>query len=493
MLLSKIIEHLKCARRTVPSDPDIRSIKYDSRRVASGDLFACIRGDNFDGHDYVDAAIDGGAAAILADTPEKIDSAINVPVVFVPDVREALPTAANVFYNHPSGKMKLVGVTGTKGKTTITYLIASIMRQAGMKTGIIGTIGTLIGDRELPGDRTTPESVDLQGLFNEMVEEGVQGVAMEVSSHALVKHRTDGSEYDVGVFTNLTHDHLDFHHTLEEYLEAKLILFREYPKGSSKPFTAVINADDPRSEKVKEATCGKAITFGVNNPADVSAKNIAATMTGLEFDIEYEGRSFHVSLGMGGKFNVGNSLAAAAAALALGIDEKAIKAGLEAMKSVPGRFECVDCGQEFAVVVDYAHSPDSLENVLKSSRELAKGRLIVVFGCGGNRDSAKRPIMGSMASTWADVCVVTSDNPRGEDPEDIISQIMAGIPPDRKHIVKKVTDRRKAIELALETAQPGDFVLIAGKGHETYQEVKGVKSHFDDREVAAEILTKKGS
>ena len=492
MLLSELIEPLRERRQIGLGNPDIGSIAYDSRCVSHGALFVSTRGQCFDGHDFIDDALRSGACAVMADDPERIERLrLDVPLIAVPDTRQALPILANHFFDYPSRRLKLVGVTGTKGKTTTTYLIEGVLRQAGVSTGVIGTLGARIRGASVPLERTTPESVDLQALLARMVSEEVSAAAMEVSSHALAMHRTDGCEFDVGVFTNLTHDHLDFHGSLEDYLETKLMLFDSYPRASGKRFTGVINADDSRSERVCKATYGDVITFGIRNPADVQATNVSADAKGVSFLALCPAGRFHVALSLGGIFNVYNSLAAIGVALSLGLDMQQIKAGLESVRAVNGRFESIDCGQDFAVIVDYAHSPDSLENVLKSARELTRRRLIVVFGCGGDRDKMKRPVMGKLASDLADLCIVTSDNPRSEDPQAIISEILAGA--DERAAVEAIVDRREAIKCALDAAQPGDLVLIAGKGHETYQIFKDRTVHFDDREVVRELLCGSGS
>jgi len=492
MLLSQLIEPLQEKRQIGPGDPDISSIAYDSRSVKPGALFVSARGERFDGHDFIPEALQNGACAVMADDPKRIETLqLDVPLIAVPDSRRALPILANHFFGCPSRKLKLIGVTGTKGKTTATYLIEGVLRQAGLSTGVIGTLGARIRGASVPLERTTPESVDLQGLLARMVSEGVSAAAMEVSSHALAMYRTEGCEFDVGVFTNLTHDHLDFHGSLEDYLETKLMLFDVYPRASGKRFAGVINADDPKSERVCRATYGDVLTFGIRNPADVQAANVSADAKGVSFLALCPAGQFHVALSLGGIFNVYNSLAAIGAALALGLDVEQIKAGLESVRAVDGRFESVDCGQDFAVIVDYAHSPDSLENVLKSARELTCRRLIVVFGCGGDRDKMKRPVMGRIASDLADMCIVTSDNPRSEYPQAIIYEILAGM--DERTPVEAIVDRREAIKHALDTAQAGDLVLIAGKGHETYQIFKDRTVHFDDREVVRELLCGSGS
>jgi UDP-N-acetylmuramoyl-L-alanyl-D-glutamate--2,6-diaminopimelate ligase len=485
MLLSHLIEPLPEKHSTGPQDPDITAIVYDSRRAAPGSLFVCIEGEHFDGHDFARDAVAKGACAVIAE--RFADMPADLPIIIVPDTRQALPVLANRFFDHPSRKMKLVGVTGTKGKTTTTYLVESIFQQAGLCAGVIGTLGARIRGESVPLDRTTPESVDLQELLARMVSEDVNAAVMEVSSHALVMRRTEGCEYDVGVFTNLTHDHLDFHHTLDEYLDAKLILFKSYPRESGKRFTSVINTDDPSGERVLRESLGEKLTFGIRNDADISASNISAGANGVAFDVKCPAGEFHVDLRIGGTFNVYNSLAAVGAACALGIEIGAIKAGLESVTSVAGRFESVDRGQDFGVIVDYAHSPDSLENVLRAARELTTGRLIVVVGCGGDRDRAKRPVMGGIASELADVCVVTSDNPRSEDPKSIIDEILVGTSGHRA-AVEAIVDRREAIHRALEIAESGDLVVVAGKGHETYQIFRDRTIHFDDREVVREAL-----
>lgn len=496
MLFSNLISPLLEKSVKGSGDPEITAIAYDSRKVIPGAAFVCIQGDNFDGHQFIDDAVKNGAVVIIADNRQAFESiSPEISAVLVPDTRTALPILANRFFDYPSRKLKLVGVTGTKGKTTTTYLIESIIRQAGMGAGVIGTMGTRINGTPVPSNRTTPESVDLQELFSRMLSEDVAAVAMEVSSHALVKHRTEGSEYDVAVYTNLTHEHLDFHHTLDEYFKAKMILFEEYPAVSAKKFTAVVNIDDSRGNAVCRLSKGSVLTYGIDKPADITAENIAASARGVSFDVTYRSDKFHIDLNLGGMFNVYNSLAAIGATLALGIGIGDIKAGLESIKSVDGRFEAVECGQDFDVIVDYAHNEDSLENVLKSAREITSGRLLVVFGCGGNRDRGKRPMMGKIASRMADVCVVTSDNPRKEDPEAIIAEIMTGVDTRNGKPIETIPDRAQAIKRALEMASAGDMVVIAGKGHETYQEFADHTVHFDDREVVREILcgTRNGS
>lgn len=489
MLLSKLIEPIIGKKNFGLSDPDICSIAYDSRKVVSGAVFVCIRGENFDGHRFIADAVNNGASAIIADDECTTDAlSLKIPYVLVPDSRTSLPVIANRLFDYPSRKLKLTGITGTKGKTTTSFLLNAILRQSGLKTGVIGTMGAWINDAVVPSNRTTPESVDLQQLFCDMLSEGVSAVSMEVSSHALVKHRTYGCEFDTAVFTNLTHEHLDFHNSLDEYFLAKLALFKQYPLMSSKPFTSVVNIDDLRGAAVCENTAGGAVTYGINHFADIKAANVKASAAGVAFDVSSPHGDFHINLNLGGVFNVYNALAAIGAAFSYGIGIEDIIDGLQSVNAVDGRFEAVKCGQDFDVIVDYAHTPDSLINVLRAAKEIACGRLIVVFGCGGNRDKAKRPIMGNIASEMADICIVTSDNPRKEDPDTIIAEIVCGIAKSYCHKVETIPDRMGAIRHAVEIACPGDMLVIAGKGHETYQEFADHTIHFDDREVVRAIL-----
>lgn len=486
MLLSELMGSLPSGDLTAAVDPDIQSIVYDSRRVSPGALFVCIRGGKFDGHDFIGRAVEAGASALIVESRDRVPADMGIPVAVVPSTRDALPVLADAFHGHPSRRLQLVGITGTNGKTTTTYLIESMLRHAGRPTGIVGTLGASMHGIAVETERTTPESADLQALFARMVSEGIETVAIEVSSHALYMKRTLGCEFDIGVFTNLTQDHLDFHKTLEEYFSTKLMLFREYPKASAKPFTGVVNIDDPYGERVVQATEGRVLTYGVRNDADVRASEIHATARGIEFHATCPAGQFDVRMRLGGLFNVYNSLAAIGVGVALGLGIEEIRAGLEAVPAVAGRFESVDCGQDYAVIVDYAHTPDGLENVLCSAREIAENRLLVVFGCGGDRDRAKRPIMGRIASELADVCVVTSDNPRTEDPRAIIDEILPGMSGSAS--VEVSVDRRDAIGRALGLASAGDIVVIAGKGHEDYQIFRNETIHFDDREVVRDLL-----
>lgn len=487
MLFSKIAEGVNKGERFGP-DAEVTGVCYDSRRVSSGDLFVAVQGGSFDGHDYIEQACKLGAAAFIVEKHVDYLDQNNVPYMLVHDGRRAMGEAAAVFYDYPSRKLKLVGVTGTSGKTTVTHLIKAIFEANGIKSGFIGTLGAVAGDKKMPTQHTTPESADVQYILSEMVNEGVHVVAMETSSHGLFQGRTQGCEFDCGVFTNIARDHLDFHQTLEAYLDAKLILFSDYPLHSEKDFTAVINADDHAYSQVVEAAKGKVVSFGVENQSDLNAEQIHVGPQDIDYILKEHGKETRIHMNVGGAFNVYNSLAAAGVALTLGLQSDQVALGLAKAVSVPGRFESVDCGQDFSVIVDYAHTPDELENVLNTASGLPHKRLIAVFGCGGDRDRGKRPIMGNIASDIADITFVTSDNPRSENPEAIIQEILKGIEYNNIASVHVNPDRREAIREAIKTAKTDDIVVIAGKGHEDYQILADRTIHFDDREVAREIL-----
>lgn len=489
MLLSELIKNITDARVVNSADADITGIAYDSRKVKPGFVFVAMAGSKFDGHNYIATALEAGAAAIIAEREVEDAVKTGIPYVTVPNGRIAMGEISAPFYGYPSRDMKLIGVTGTSGKTTVTHLIQSIFNAAGEKAGLVGTLGTKIGDELIETEHTTPESVDLQHVLAYMRDKGVKAVAMEASSHGLYQGRTLGCEFDCGVFTNIARDHLDFHKTLEAYLDAKMILFRDYHEMSGKKFHAVVNADDPSSGKVIEAAKGEVVTFGVESDADLTASNIEVTDRSVAFDMNWRGAAVPVKLSIGGYFNVYNALSAAAAALALGVDMDTILRGLSAARRVPGRFESVDCGQDFGVIVDYAHTPDELENVLRTAKGLTKGQLITVFGCGGDRDRGKRPIMGGIGAELADLVVITSDNPRTEDPEFIVSEVLVGISDEDKARITVQVDRKEGIRKAISLAKAGDLVVIAGKGHEDYQIFADRTIHFDDREVAREILS----
>jgi len=457
----------------------VTGLAYDSRKVVPGDLFVAIAGFKSDGSRFTHDALAKGAVGVVDDKPGPAEG----ERIACPNARRALALLADRYYGHPSGRMKLVGVTGTNGKTTTTYLIRSILQAAGEKTGVIGTIRYLIGERAFAAPNTTPESLDLQKLLAEMVGEAVTTAVMEVSSHALALDRVAGCEFKVGVFTNLTQDHLDFHPTMEDYLQTKLRLFEMLTEKD----VAVVNADDPASGRMLAAARkARAITYGLSSEARVRAKAVTLAQRGTRFVITWEDRQVPVNLKLPGKHNVYNALAAFSAGLALGLRNGTMTSGLEAVEGVSGRFELVAAGQPFAVIVDYAHTPDALERLLLAVREITRGKILCVFGCGGDRDRKKRPLMGDLSTRLADHTIITSDNPRTEAPEAIVREIETGVMPGSSYEV--IMDRRHAIRKGVASAGEGDAVVIAGKGHEDYQILGTTKIHFDDREVARGAL-----
>lgn len=485
--LQELITLLPAAEVAGDANREIAAIAYDSRAVRAGSLFIALAGSKVDGHDYVEAACRQGAVAVL------IERAVAVPagvtVVRVPATRQAMQAVAPYFFDYPSRKLRLIGVTGTNGKTTTTHLIRAILMAAGHKVGLIGTIHTVIDRQVLPVKNTTPDVIDLQAIFADMVAAGVDYAVMEVSSHALALGRVSGSEFDVGVFTNMTRDHLDFHQTFENYIAAKAELFRMLAatgavKGNK---AAVVNRDDAAAPAML-ASCGcRSLTYGVEAVADLTATDIDVRAGGAAFTINGPFGRLPLNLKITGVFNVYNVLAAVGAALAEDLEPAVIKQALEAFESVPGRFELVDAGQPFSIIVDYAHTPDGLENILRTARQFARRRIIVVFGCGGDRDRTKRPIMGRLAGQYGDVVIATSDNPRSEDPLAILAEIEVGLKESGK-AYEIIADRRRAIGRAISLAGPEDVVIIAGKGHETYQVLKDKTIDFDDREVARELI-----
>lgn len=471
----------------------IEKITSNSQNVAPNSLFVCIPGFNTDGHKFIPEAIQKGAVAIVVnrDTAD-FKVPYNVVLIKVDDTRSALAILASKFYDRPDLKLRLIGVTGTNGKTTTTYLLNSILQKDRRKTGLIGTITYQIGDDLEESTRTTPESLDLELFFKKAVEDGITDIVMEVSSHALSLHRVDEIEFDQAIFTGLGIDHLDFHKTVEEYLEAKTKLFTQLDRLKKKgEKVAIVNIDDPASKKILSSTSAKKITYGFSKNADVYACPLSMGMDGISFDVFTPTGKQRIELKLTGDFNVYNSLAAISSAIASGIELKIIKEGLEEISNIPGRFEKIK-GKNFDVIVDYAHTPEALENLLKTARKIVRGRLITVFGCGGERDRSKRPIMGEIAAEHSDFCILTSDNPRREDPLRIILDVEAGIQKVKakgEYIV--IVDRKKAIEEACKYANKDDLIIIAGKGHETYQILADRTIHFDDREVVREVLSGK--
>jgi UDP-N-acetylmuramoyl-L-alanyl-D-glutamate--2,6-diaminopimelate ligase len=457
----------------------ILDVAYDSRSVSAGALFCCVPGQRADGHDFARAALDAGAAALV------VQRWLDLPAtqVRVPSVRAAMgPLAARAF-REPASAMTMLAVTGTNGKTTTTYLLEAIARRAGSHPGVLGTTGGRIDGDPIAIERTTPEAPDLHRLLARMRDRGVGLVAMEVSSHALAQRRVDGVVFDAAAFTNLSQDHLDYHRSMDEYFEAKATLFTP-----ARTRLGVVNADDAYGRRLLEAPAVTLSTFGVESDADLRANDVRVTPTGSSF----EAGGLAITTSLRGAFNVSNCLAAIALCRSVGVSDEAIVAGIAEVREVPGRVEPIEEGQDFLVVVDYAHTPDSILGVLQATRPLATGRLIVVFGCGGDRDRAKRPLMGKAATSTADLTIITTDNPRSEDPTAIIAEIEPGaIEGGGAYVIEP--DRRAAIASALAEAGPGDAVVIAGKGHETVQEWPGGTVAFDDRAVAREALRARGS
>lgn len=467
----------------------LTGIACDSRQVQPGFLFAALPGTKADGATFIPDALGRGAAALLV--PAGVRPAAAVPIIESPDPRRDLARLLAVFYDHPSSKLELVGVTGTKGKTTTTYLVEAVLAAGGQRTGVIGTIGYKIGGETLDASHTTPDACALQALFAQMVERGVTHAAMELSSHALDQHRADFTQFRAAVFTNLSRDHMDYHPDVEHYFAAKARLFTA-PElmPAARPRLNVLNIDDEAGQRLLPLCHGETATYGCGPRAQYRASDIRLAADGTEFALHAPQGTAAVRLRLVGRFNVYNALAAAAVGLGLGGDLAGVAAALSAAAPVRGRFERIDWPAGPSVVVDYAHSPDSLEQALENARRLTEGRLIAVFGCGGDRDPGKRPMMGEIGARLSDACFVTSDNPRSERPEAIIEQIMAGIPAAQRAHCRVEPDRQAAIEAAVAEGRAGDLVLVAGKGHETYQIFADRTVHFDDAEVARAALAR---
>ncbi|MBU3111816.1 UDP-N-acetylmuramoyl-L-alanyl-D-glutamate--2,6-diaminopimelate ligase [Clostridium lacusfryxellense] len=477
MKLGKIMDNINFDLLKGDIDVDITSIQYDSRKVKKGDVFFCIEGYNVDGHKYIQSAINSGAIAIVCQQNVNID--LNVTFIKVSDSRKALAVGASNYYNNPSSNMKMIGITGTNGKTTSAFMLKAILEQMGYKVGLIGTIANYICDKKIHTERTTPESLELHELFKQMVDSKVDYCVMEVSSHSLSLDRVYGIEFCESIFTNLTQDHLDFHKTFENYFNAKLKLF----KSST---SSVINIDDVYGAKAYDSILNSKLSYGLNENVDIMAIDIKMNSRGSKFTVKYKNDSFEIELSIPGKYNIYNALGSIAVCLNQGVEVEEIKKALKKLQ-VPGRCELVENTHnlKFEIILDYAHTPDALENILKTVREFTKGRLISVFGCGGDRDKTKRAIMGKIGTELSDISVVTSDNPRTEEPMQIIKDVTSGI---EKHNYEVVENRRDAIKRAIEIASAGDVIVIAGKGHEDYQVLKEKTIHFDEREVISDIL-----
>jgi UDP-N-acetylmuramoyl-L-alanyl-D-glutamate--2,6-diaminopimelate ligase len=510
MRLSELLAVEKTEAVNGDIEREVTGLAYDSRQVAPGFVFFAIRGETSDGHDFVEQAGARGAAALVVARP--VPGPVGAALIRVRDVRRTMGLWAAHFYGEPSRRLKLVGITGTNGKTTCSYLVESILKAAGLAPGVIGTVNYRYGAYQLPSHHTTPEAPDVESMLAEMLPAGVGAVVMEVSSHALVQERVRGLEFDVALFTNLSRDHLDYHANMDAYFAAKSKLFTDHLAGGAKAKrSAVIYGVDPRGVELVEMLRGSGVdiwTYGADSCLDVHPLEVASDVTGIRGKISAKGRTLEFSSAMLGAANLQNILGAMAVGCALDLGADVIGAGIERLKSVPGRLEKVENRQGIAVLVDYAHTPDALEKVLTAVRPLAQRRVLAVFGCGGDRDRGKRPVMGDIAARLSDVAIVTSDNPRTEEPSKIIAEIESGLraagkpklsisKPETRHPRLETAngyyveaDRRAAIRIALTSARLGDVVLIAGKGHEDYQIIGKQKIHFDDREVAAEELAR---
>lgn len=486
--LAEVPRHVDALETRGSLDGIWKRVQYDSRKVDPGDLFVAIRGLASDGHAHLTDARARGAAAVVV---ESFQAAGEVPQVRVADSRRALALLAKVETGHPSGELTMVGVTGTNGKTTTAHLIRAALESRGDRAGLMGTVGNSFEGEETPAPHTTPEAPDLLRTLRRWRDRGANAVSMEVSSHALALDRTFGVAFDAGVFTNLTQDHLDFHGTLGAYRDAKARLFRSESRGdATKAFTGVLNVDDPAGVWIRERCDGRTLGYGMDRRADVAAEDVRYGRTGTRLRIRSPHGSQSVALRLRGAFNVMNALAAFAAGIALGIPPQAIASGLESVRSVPGRLEPVDAGQPFQVLVDYAHTPDALTRALEAVRAMEPRRVLCLFGCGGDRDRGKRPLMGAAAVRGADLVFLTSDNPRSENPESILAEIEAGT--DGATNVRTIVDRAAAIRAAVDACGEGDALLIAGKGHETYQVLGARTIDFDDRLVARAALEARG-
>ena len=483
MKLSTLVHHLESMGTYNLCDVEITGITNDSRKVRPGYLYVAIKGYKADGHNFIKKSLECGAQAIVSE--EKLSLDTSIPQIVVRNTRKALSSLSCCFYNNPSQKINVVGVTGTNGKTTTTFLTKSIIEKAGYEAGLIGTINYQIGEKMITAQETTPESVELQRLIAEMVEAKIKFAVMEVSSHSAIQHRIENIDFKTAVFTNITAEHLDYHKTISNYMNAKLELFKNLRKDSF----AVLNADDEFSEYFADRTNAKILWYGIKNDADIKAEICRESTSDIMIKLKYSGKEIDMKMPFVGVHNVYNVLAAVASAISLGFELDVIKSGIETAPTVPGRLESVPCNRGFEVVVDYAHTPHALETVLQALRNLVKGRILLVFGCGGDRDKEKRPLMGRIADEKSDIFWLTNDNPRSEDPLNIIDGIKVGIKPGRSFHTQ--INRHKAIADALSEATDGDLVLVAGKGHEKYQIIKDTITPFDDREVIKAILSGK--
>ncbi len=493
MELTDLLRHLHVSRVVGDTHILLRGLAYHTGQVKPGFIFFCLKGNHADGHDFIPLAVEAGAVAVVLEQEREVRGAVRI---LVPSVRRAMALAAELFYGSPARELRLIGVTGTNGKTTTTHLIDEILQAWGKKTALLGTIKYRIGGETLPVLATTPEAPDLQKMLRCMRDQGVEYTIMEVSSHALEQHRVSGCDFNTAVLTNITEDHLDFHLTFDRYLAAKGKLFSQlggsFWKGSAPRF-AVLNWDDRNCDYFLRQATAQAVCYGLEDGAEVRATGIKITSEGVSYHLVSPWGHENFQLKMTGVFSVYNALAATTVALLEGVELPLIREVLERVNGVPGRFERVDVGQDFLVIVDYAHTPDGLENILKTARQFARKKIITIFGCGGERDRSKRPIMGRIAGHYSDYCILTSDNPRGEDPWQIIEEVEAGLQ-EKKLCGSGYTiqpDRYEAIKLGIELARPDDMVIIAGKGHENYQIFSDYTIPFSDRDVATELISKR--
>ncbi|MFB4211033.1 UDP-N-acetylmuramoyl-L-alanyl-D-glutamate--2,6-diaminopimelate ligase [Shouchella sp. JSM 1781072] len=459
---------------------EIDHLEMDSREVRAKTLFFCINGYTVDGHDFAKSAYNNGAVAIIAE--KELD--LPIPVFVVRDTKRVMAQLANRFYDNPTKKLQLIGVTGTNGKTSVTHILDQLFRQEQRTTGLIGTMYTKVGDEVIETKNTTPESLVLQQRFQAMVDQKVDTALMEVSSHALHLGRVRGCDFDIAIFTNLSPDHIDYHQTMDHYMYAKSLLFSQLGNTYDGK-TAIFNSDDQVADQLIQMTTADIITYGIKKPADIMASDVRIESNGTTFTLTVFGESVEIKMSLIGLFNVYNVLAAVSAAYVSGFSLSSIQKGLAHISGIAGRFEPIDSGQDFAVIVDYAHTPDSLENVLKTVQDFASNKVRVVVGCGGDRDKSKRPVMGEIAVRYADETIFTSDNPRTENPSMILQDMTAGLDRDQYRLIE---DRTEAIHYAMNQAEKNDIIVIAGKGHETYQEIGRNRTYFDDREVARTAL-----
>lgn len=489
MKLSDLIESIHVRSVAGTLETEVSGVYHDSRKVQPGGVFVALKGGGSDGHHYIQAAIDKGAVAVISELPNPAE--FIATWVQVGNARAAMAIAAANFEGHPSLRLPVVGVTGTNGKTTTSYLVHHVMQSILHRAGLMGTIFYSTGDKLVEASHTTPESTEVQRLLREMVDSACRGVAMEVSSHGLAQHRVTGVSFDVGIFTNLTQDHLDYHRTMEEYFAAKCLLFEQMDADTSKEGTAIINLDDIYGDRIMKIRFGRLrrLTYGRGANADFQAAEIRSDFNGTQFKLTFRERQFLVRIPLIGDFNVYNSVAAIAAGWAIGLNLREVVSKMADAPQVPGRLELVGGRQtNYRVFVDYAHTPDAIRSVLKTLRALSPRRIITVFGCGGDRDSTKRPLMAAAAEEGSDLCILTSDNPRSEDPRKIIADAARGFMKGGHEVQE---DRREAIRRAINLAGERDIVLLAGKGHESYQEIEGVRHDFDDRKIAAGFIAKK--